>query len=111
MGAKVGFSTNFTCQSHGIPISTCLWERDAPAGSKAGTLLLNINAGNARPGENIQPGYQYRGEGLEKGECGLTIGTVKEGDNGKWKCTLITNSGLYRGEVDLGILSKIKECF
>lgn len=108
IGATIGGPTNFTCQSHGIPIGTCLWERDAPAGSNNG-LILNFNPSNSREGEGPQPGYTYLGDGLEKGECGVVIQNVKDTDNGNWKCTLITNTGqLYRGVVEIGILSKFK---
>ena len=97
LAAKVGYTANFTCESYGVPISVCLWERQGD-----NKQLISFNQGSTAG----TGGYGYVGAGLDKGSCGLVISVVKEIDNAVWDCKLITNSGIYQGNVRVGILSK-----
>jgi len=110
VNAKSGQDANFSCESQGIPLVTCLWETIVPAGSQAAKIFLTVTPGNSKSGQTIdssKPGYKYNGDGLEKGQCGITIESVKDKDNGEWQCTLISTTGAtYRGTVNLGILRK-----
>jgi hypothetical protein len=93
LAARVGYSANFSCESFGVPISVCLWERMGE-----NKKLINFPIGTT-------PGYSLAGS-LEKGICGLTISVVSEADNAVWDCKLITNAGIYQGSVRVGILSE-----
>lgn len=66
--------------------------------------ILCFNFRITLPGENtfvlserLQPqqsGYSYAGQGLETGQCGITIESVKRSHNGKMQCFLATTQGL-----------------
>lgn len=93
---------NLTCDSHGQPLSVCLWR--SPAAN-----VINI-LGTAQDGQaTAVPGISYAGDGLNSGKCGLKIESIKDADSGRWECTLIAQSGgtLFTGTVDVNILSKL----
>ncbi|KAG5875940.1 Fasciclin-3, partial [Gonioctena quinquepunctata] len=71
----VGQNATFLCRV-GVPLQYCRIEL-----SDSRTYNLN---------KQLSPGSEivYYGEGLDAGQCGFTIQTVKEKDNGIIKCTL-----------------------
>jgi len=111
VGASMDQPTSFSCESRGVSIGNCLWERLPEEGETKSQNLVYFNPTNARPGQSVAPGYSYIGTGLEKGQCGLSIASVKDKDNGQWQCTLFTTTGVLRGRVELGILRKKKYMF
>ena len=47
-------------------------------------------------------GSEYVGGGLEAGECGLKINSVKKDDLGQWSCSLVTTGGqIFGGHVNV----------
>jgi len=104
VSTRLNNPTTLNCDSHGQPLSVCLWERNVD-GQRS---VISINPGSDQNGRATpQAGITYAGEGLNSGKCGINIESIKENDSGRWSCTLIgANGGIFIGTVDVTILRK-----
>lgn len=50
--------------------------------------IPSLDPMNLNPNVQVVGGFSYFGEGLDKGQCGVTIGSVQEKYNGVVKCFL-----------------------
>lgn len=55
------------------------------------------------------PGFMYNGEGLDKGQCGVTIQQVKPTNHGPVQCYLGTNGEEFVGVVPLTVACKLNK--
>lgn len=65
-------------------------------------------------GNGSQPpsGFSYHGEGLVKGQCGITLERVVRLDRGVWNCMLITHAGdTLVGEVQVEVAGERSDSF
>lgn len=54
-------------------------------------------------------GVEYFGGGLEAGECGLKIRSIKKEHLGQWSCSLVTIDGhIFGGNVN--VVGKVNLC-
>lgn len=109
-----GSPSNFTCESEGLPITYCIWERQENPVFNIAKMFIEFGT-NIRPSQEStsKAGYFLTGDGLERGHCGLKIKRVTHLDNGIFKCTLITwqNRGARIGKVQLNVSGKLNLLF
>ena len=88
-------SAAFTCESGGLPLSSCFW-----AWTVIGKRIVVL------VGKDVQhdpvDGVGYLTDGLNEGECGISISSVNEDHSGWWSCFLTAiNSQVLVGKVNV----------
>lgn len=58
------------------------------------------------PDNNRIPGFTYFGEGLEKGQCGVSIQSVRNNHHGTVKCYLAADGEELEGQIGLTVACK-----
>ncbi|XP_053693731.1 fasciclin-3-like [Sabethes cyaneus] len=84
-------NVNLTCRV-GRPIGFC-------------TVTLPNREQQVALDPKISPrdGLQYFGNGLENGECGVTIDQITAAHNGQWKCSLFVDGVSVEGFIDVEV--------
>ena len=89
-------TANFTCESQGQPLSSCLWAR-----TLKGQLEATVVDGDGEyaPTDGI---HFFFADEPNSGTCGVNIESVTEDHIGKWACALVADDGeVLTGEVEL----------
>ena len=68
-----------------------------------GSILLH-------PDQPSDESLTYYGEGLEKGECGITIWSIKEQHDGNITCYLVPKDSISRKEASNSIRLIVNSC-
>ena len=76
----------------------CLWERNQ--GGKTDTIVIDREVEEGHGG-TISEGISMYGRGLQEGECGIRIHSLRNEDFGPWHCSLLTTSQLFSGQVNI----------
>ncbi|XP_037041947.1 fasciclin-3 isoform X3 [Bradysia coprophila] len=66
-------------------------------------VIPNEKALNLSPDWDKTPGFQYFGEGLNKGQCGVSIQSVRNGHHGTVKCYLGADGEELEGQIGLTV--------
>ena len=89
-------SVDFTCESDGLPLSSCFWARTTTGGQRQVVLLEN--------GVKHDPvdGVDYLSDKISEGVCGVSISSVQENHYGNWSCTVVATEGrVLTGNVEV----------
>ena len=88
--SDVNASAQLRCDSPGMPLRMCLWERTFK-GQRDVVLIDDDVIGSG--GKTGFDRIFYHGNGLERGDCGLAVKFFTLDDIGQWKCTLVPGRG------------------
>lgn len=77
----------------------CLWERNVGGETEAIVIEREVT----EEGEGMLEGVSLFGGGLDKANYGVRINSVKEGNLGPWRCSLLTagTGRVLSGEVNV----------
>lgn len=70
-------------------------------------MIPNEKALNLSPDWDKTPGFTYFGEGLTKGQCGVTIQSVRNAHHGTIKCYLGADGEELEGIIGLTVACKL----
>jgi len=96
-------SRNILCKTgNSRPIKHCYWKRSSSVMPGVTTNSFNVSVEGI-----IRNGYEYSGNGLKNGGCGISIKNVGQNDTGLWNCTLISDDlSVFVGTLKLMLWGK-----
>ena len=101
--APLNSSQNFSCESGGQALSSCLWGHNVNGTGQ--TIIIDKQVAE-NDGQVTADGILYAGNvsgDLDTGKCVLGIESITDADFGMWTCTLVsTNSTIFAATIHIG---------
>ena len=105
--ATLNTSQVSTFESKGHPLRLCVWGRIITSGGQWETILIDEQTVR-NSGWTPVYGIYYVGNGLDDGNCSISIESVAQRDIGTWSCTLLSKAGtVFQGVVDVHDVGKL----